>query len=128
MLRWVSPIKNMCRTIVDDISWRGAELPAGDKVMLLYEAANFDETRFGDPEQFDITRTPNDHLAFGSGTHFCLGASLARLELRVMLERMLDRLPDLQLASDDLLPMRPATFISGLLSMPVRFTPTARAS
>jgi cytochrome P450 family 142 subfamily A polypeptide 1 len=128
MLRWVSPIKNMCRTIVSDISWRGADLPAGNKVMLLYEAANFDEQHFDDPERFDVSRTPNEHLAFGSGTHFCLGASLARLELRVMVERMLERLPDLQLITDDALPMRPATFISGLLSMPVRFTPTARAS
>jgi cytochrome P450 family 142 subfamily A polypeptide 1 len=126
MLRWVSPIKNMCRTIVSDIAWRGAELPAGDKVMLLYESANFDETHFDDPERFDVTRTPNDHLAFGTGTHFCLGASLARLELRVMLEQLLARLPDITLASDEPPQSRPATFISGLLSMPVQFTPSAR--
>jgi len=127
MLRWVSPIKNMCRTVVADISWYGAELSAGEKVMLLYESANFDETHFGDPERFDITRTPNDHLAFGTGTHFCLGASLARLELRVMLEQLLERMPDITLATDGSLPSRPATFISGLLSMPVQFTPSARS-
>jgi cytochrome P450 family 142 subfamily A polypeptide 1 len=128
MLRWVSPIKNMCRTVVSDINWYGAELPAGDKVMLLYESANFDDVHFDEPERFDVTRTPNEHLAFGTGTHFCLGASLARLELRVMLEELLARLPGLELAGDEVLPLRPATFISGLLSMPVRFTPTARTS
>jgi cytochrome P450 family 142 subfamily A polypeptide 1 len=126
MLRWVSPIKNMCRTVVSDTTYHGAELPAGDKVMLLYESANFDEAHFEDPESFDITRSPNDHLAFGTGTHFCLGASFARLELRVMMEQLIERLPDLSLATDETPPSRPATFISGLLSMPVRFTPTAR--
>src|SRR5436305_6943834 len=73
MLRWVSPIKNMCRTVVSDVTYYGAELPAGDKVMLLYESANFDQAHFDDPESFDVTRMPNDHLAFGTGTHFCLG-------------------------------------------------------
>jgi cytochrome P450 family 142 subfamily A polypeptide 1 len=128
MLRWVSPIKNMCRTIASDMTWYDAKLSAGDKVMLLYESANFDETKFDDPERFDISRAPNDHLAFGSGTHFCLGASLARLELRVMLEQLVQRLPDMALASDDAPAARPATFISGLLSMPVQFTPTARTT
>jgi len=128
MLRWVSPIKNMCRTIVSDISWYGAELPAGDKVMLLYESANFDAKHFDDPERFDISRSPNEHLAFGSGTHFCLGASLARLELRVMLEQLFKRVPDISLVTDETPPARPATFISGLLSMPVQFTPSARTN
>jgi cytochrome P450 family 142 subfamily A polypeptide 1 len=127
MLRWVSPIKNMCRTIVSDMHWYGADLSAGEKVMLLYESANRDETKFDSPEVFDIRRTPNEHLAFGSGTHFCLGASLARLELKVMLEKLLDRLPDLSLAKADPPPLRPATFISGPESMPVRFTPTVRS-
>jgi cytochrome P450 family 142 subfamily A polypeptide 1 len=128
MLRWVSPIKNMCRTIVSDMTWHDAELPAGDKVMLLYESANFDDEHFDAPEEFDVTRTPNEHLAFGSGTHFCLGASLARLELRVMLARLFERLPDMALASDEVPSSRPATFISGLLSMPVRYTPTGRVA
>jgi cytochrome P450 family 142 subfamily A polypeptide 1 len=95
--------------------------------MLLYESANFDETRFDAPDVFNIHRAPNEHLAFGSGTHFCLGASLARLELKVMLEHLLDRVPDLALASEGPPPLRPATFISGPESMPVQFTPTARA-
>ena len=124
MLRWVSPIKNMCRTVTRDTSFFGADLAAGQKVMLLYESANFDGRQFSEPEQFDAGRSPNEHLAFGFGNHFCLGNSLARLELRVMFERVLARLPDLELATEQPLPRRPATFISGLESMPVRFSPT----
>src|SRR3954447_13070950 len=89
MLRWVSPIKNMCRTVVADISWYGAELAAGDKGMLLYESANFDEPHFDAPERVDVTRNPTEHRAFAGAPHFCLGGSLARLELRVMVEEML---------------------------------------
>jgi cytochrome P450 family 142 subfamily A polypeptide 1 len=92
--------------------------------MLLYESANFDEEQFDDPERFDAARQPNDHVAFGFGAHFCLGNSLARLEMRTMFDRLLDRLPDLHLAGDGALPRREATFISGLESMPVAFTPT----
>lgn len=125
MLRWVSPIKNMCRTVVADEVWYGQELKAGQQMLLLYESANFDETHFDDPERFDVTRTPNDHLAFGFGTHFCLGNQLARHELKVMFDRLLARLPDIELATDEPLRLRPANFVSGLEAMPVRFRPTA---
>ena len=92
--------------------------------MLLYESANFDEHALRRPGALrHRPASPNDHVAFGFGAHFCLGDSLARLELRVMFERLLDRLPDLELAADDALPRRPATFISGLESMPVRVHP-----
>jgi cytochrome P450 family 142 subfamily A polypeptide 1 len=126
MLRWVSPIKNMCRTVVVDTEFHGAELRAGDKVMLLYESANFDETHFVDPECFDMSRQPNEHLAFGIGPHFCLGSSVARLELHTMFAKILERLPDLEFANDEPLPRRPATFVSGIEAMPVTFTPTPR--
>jgi cytochrome P450 family 142 subfamily A polypeptide 1 len=96
--------------------------------MLLYESANFDETKFDHPELFDIGRTPNDHLAFGIGSHFCLGNSLARIEMITMFDRLLARLPDMELATDEPLPRRPANFILGLESMPVRFTPAARVT
>jgi cytochrome P450 family 142 subfamily A polypeptide 1 len=125
-LRWVSPIKNMCRTVTHDTSFFGAELRSGQKVMLLYESANFDETRFSDPERFDSARRPNDHVAFGFGAHYCLGSNLARLELRVMFERLLARLPDIELATDEPLPRREANFISGLEAMPVEFSPAPR--
>jgi cytochrome P450 family 142 subfamily A polypeptide 1 len=124
MLRWTSPIKNMCRVLTADTEFHGTELREGEKVMLLFESANFDEHEFDRPEMFDIYRRPNHHLAFGFGTHFCLGNQLARLELSAMTRRVLQRLPDLALATDDALPLRPVNFVSGIETMPVVFTPT----
>jgi cytochrome P450 family 142 subfamily A polypeptide 1 len=126
MLRWTSPVKNMCRMLTADTEFHGTELRQGEKIMLLFEAANFDESMFENADQFDIRRDPNNHVAFGFGTHFCLGNQLARLELRLMTDRVLERLPDLRLAVDgDVLPLRPANFVSGLESMPMVFTPSA---
>lgn len=100
MLRWVSPIKNMARTVVTDTELHGQKLTAGDKLLLLYPSANRDESVFSDPFTFDVTRTPNDHLAFGLGAHFCLGNNLARLELRCFFETLLRRLPGIELATE----------------------------
>lgn len=124
MLRWVSPIKNMARTATADVELAGQVIPAGEKVMLLYPSANRDEAVFPDAATFDLRRTPNEHVAFGFGPHFCLGASLARLELRVVLEELLDRVPDLALVEDREPALRPANFVSGYERMPVRFTPS----
>lgn len=124
MLRWVSPIKNMARTVTADTVLGGRRLREGEQVLLLYPSANRDETVFADPFRFDVTRTPNDHLAFGFGSHFCLGNSLARLELRTMLERLLARLPDMEPVEAREPACRPASFVSGYESMPVRFTPS----
>lgn len=124
MLRWVSPIKNMARTATADVELAGQVIPAGEKVMLLYPSANRDEAVFPDAATFDLRRTPNEHVAFGFGPHFCLGASLARLELRVVLEELLDRVPDLALVDDREPALRPANFVSGYERMPVRFTPS----
>ncbi|QRY52006.1 cytochrome P450 [Mycolicibacterium septicum] len=128
MLRWTSPVKNMCRTLTADTTFHGTELKAGEKIMLMFEAANFDETVFENPDEFRIDRNPNSHLAFGFGTHFCLGNQLARLELRLMVSRLLQRLPDLRLADGAHVPLRPANFVSGPEAMPVVFTPTAPLS
>ena len=125
MLRWTSPVKNMARTVLRDNEFHGTELRKGEKMLLLFESANFDESTFGDPENFRIDRAPNSHLAFGFGTHFCLGNQLARLELTTMLRTILRRLPDLRLADDAPLPLRPANFVSGPERMPVVFTPSA---
>lgn len=127
MLRWVSPIKNMARTVVEDVELGGQRLEAGDKLLLLYPSANRDASVFADPFRFDIARTPNDHVAFGIGTHFCLGNNLARLELVSFFETLLPRLPDIELVSDSEPAYRPANFVSGYESMPVRFTATATA-
>ena len=125
LLRWVSPIKNMARTVTTDVELRGQQLHKGDQVMLFYPSANRDDAVFDRADELDLARHPNPHLAFGFGPHFCLGASLARLELRVMFRELLTRLPDLELAGDEPLPYRPSNFICGLESMPVRFTPSS---
>lgn len=126
MLRWVSPIKNMNRTATRDYELRGQIIREGDNVLLLYPSANRDEEVFADPFRFDVERTPNDHIAFGNGPHFCLGNSLARLELRVMFERLLARLPDIEPVDEAEPAYRPANFVSGYETFKVRFTPTAR--
>ena len=125
MLRWVSPIRNMARILTRDVTLGGKRLEAGQKALLLYPSANRDEGVFPDPFRFDITRKPNDHLAFGHGTHFCLGNSLARLELDVIFGVLLDRLPGITLAVPDEPPLRAAAFVSGYEGLKVTFKPTA---
>ncbi|SHN46489.1 cytochrome P450 [Cryptosporangium aurantiacum] len=125
MLRWVTPIRNMARTVTRDLTLHGRELREGQKLLLLYPSANRDEDVFTDPFRFDLTRSPNNHLAFGIGTHFCLGASLARLELEAVFTALLDRFPDLHLTGAAEPPLRPAMFVSGYEELPVAFTPTA---
>ncbi len=127
LLRWVSPIKNMSRTVTRDVELHGRTLRAGEQVILMYPSANRDPAVFDDPDRFDVQRNPNPHLAFGFGPHFCMGASLARLELKVMFAEVLRRLPDIHLAGDPL-PRRASNFISGPEAMPVAFTPTGAAS
>jgi cytochrome P450 family 142 subfamily A polypeptide 1 len=108
------------------VELHGRTIEKGQKLLLLYQSANRDERVFDDPDTFDITRSPNDHIAFGFGAHFCLGNRLARLELATMFDRLLDRLPDLALATgDEEPPRRAANFVSGYETMPVTFTPTA---
>ncbi|MDE3086086.1 MAG: cytochrome P450 [Acidobacteriota bacterium] len=125
MLRWVSPIKNMARTATADTVLGGKRITAGEKLLLLYPSANRDEDQFPDPDTFDVHRRPNEHLAFGFGPHVCLGNSLARLEITTILDRLLDRLPDLALVAPGEPPRRAANFVSGYESMPVTFSPTA---
>ena len=122
LLRWVSPIKNMARTVTREVEVRGQTMRDGDQVVLMYPAANRDPEVFADPEALDVRRYPNPHLAFGFGPHFCMGASLARLELSVMFSELLHRLPDLHLAGEPQ-PRRSSNFISGPEAMPVAFTP-----
>lgn len=119
MLRWVTPIQNMARTATRDVVLRGQTIRAGQKVLLLYPSANRDATVFADPFRFDVERTPNEHLAFGFGAHFCLGASLARLELRVMFDEALRRMPQLELATDEPPRLRASNFICGIEELPV---------
>jgi len=126
MLRWVTPIQSMMRTATRDTRLADCDVAEGDRLLMLYPSANRDEAVFGQPDRFDVFRDPNPHVAFGGyGNHFCLGNALARLELRVMFEELLRRLPDLELAADAPLPVRAANFVVGFETMPVRFTPAA---
>lgn len=121
MLRWVTPIQNMNRTATRDAELRGQKIRAGDRMLLLYPSGNRDEAVFRDPFAFDIERTPNDHVAFGGfGRHHCLGAQLARLELRVLFEELLARWSDVRLAEPaQPLRRRRGTFVLGIEEMPV---------
>ena len=122
MLRWVTPIMAMARTTTRPVAVGEAQLGTGDYVVLTYGAANRDEGVFGDTaDRFDITRSPNPHLAFGFGEHFCIGASLARLETRVLLEEVLSRWPDFTVVGD--IRRAPSTLLRQVISLPVRFAP-----
>jgi cholest-4-en-3-one 26-monooxygenase len=123
MLRWVSPVKSMGRTVTAPVELGGRRLEPGDDILLIYPSANRDEAMFEDPYRFDITRDPNDHLAFGIGTHFCLGAALARIELVCLFEALLERLPDLDLLGDAEPPDRGLNFVTGYQSLPVVYAP-----
>lgn len=123
MLRYRAPVMYFRRTATEDTEIRGVPIKEGDKVTLWYPSANRDEDVFEDPDRFDITRHPNEHLAFGHGQHFCLGAHLARMEIRVMYEELLERLPDIDLAGD--VRWLRSHFIDGIKSIPVQFTPEA---
>jgi len=125
MLRWTTPIQNMNRTAMRDTVLGNQQIREGDRMLLLYPSGNRDADVFDHPFEFDIVRTPNEHLAFGGyGRHHCLGAQLARLELRVLFEEVLRRLPDIALASPGVAPpRRRGNFVLGLESLPVVFTP-----
>jgi cytochrome P450 len=117
ILRWVSPVMQFRRTAMRDTKIGDQEICKGEKVVMYYGAANRDPEVFENPETFDITRKPNPHLAFGVGTHFCMGSHIARLEMRVTLEEFLRRFPDVSLAGP---PERaPSNFISGIQHLPL---------
>ena len=100
MLRYTSIVRGLRRTAMRDAEIRGRRIRAGDSVVMVYPSANRDAEVFEVPDAFRVDRYPNEHLSFGLGPHFCLGASLARMELRVVFERILSRLPDLWLDPD----------------------------
>jgi cytochrome P450 len=119
IIRWETPVKEFMRTAVEDRVIGGETIPAGDSVYLAYLSANRDEAAFEDPFRFDVGRTDNKHVAFGHGVHFCLGAHLARLELRIFTEELLARVTDIQFAGE---PSRSATvFVGGLKHLPISY-------
>ncbi len=125
MLRWVSPVVYMRRTVTRPATLRDVKLEPGDKVVMYYGSANRDESVFAEPERFDVAREPNEHVAFGGGgPHYCLGSHVARIEIQAMLREILTRLPDIEPTGPA--EWLPSVFISGPKHMPVRFTPGRR--
>ena len=122
LIRWTTPVLNMCRVATRDTAIGGVDVHAGQQVVLMYGSANRDESVFENPQRFDVARDPNPHISFGFGAHFCLGAALARLELRIMFEELIARLDDWAWA-DDLGPRRlPNAFVRGITEFPVMFS------
>ncbi|HEX3784867.1 MAG TPA: cytochrome P450 [Pseudonocardiaceae bacterium] len=126
MIRWVSPVKAFMRTAVRDYQLRGASIRKGESLLLSYPSANRDEEVFHAPEVFDVGRNPNRHLAFGFGAHYCLGATLARMETRAFFAELVPRLHSIELAG------QPAgiatTFVGGLKRLPIRYQLTERGA
>lgn len=122
ILRWSSPVMQFRRTAMHDTEIRGVKIKEGDKVVMYYPSANRDEDIFPDADTFDIGRTPNPHVAFGpGGPHFCLGANLARMEIRIMFETLMKRLPDMEMAGEP--SYLRSNFIGGIKHLPVKYTP-----
>jgi cholest-4-en-3-one 26-monooxygenase len=126
ILRWTSPITQLMCVATCDVELRGKKIREGDRVVMWHASANRDEEAFADPDRFDVGRSPNEHLAFGRGEHFCIGAHLARLELRLILEAVLREMPDLRLAGD--VERLRSNVVAGIKHMPVRFTPRRAAA
>ncbi len=119
-IRWTTPVQHFMRTAAEDTEVGGQAIAKGDWLMMNYVAANHDPAVFDDPRKFDAARSPNRHLAFGAGAHQCLGLHLARLEMRILFETLLDRIESVELAGE---PARSkSTFVGGLKALPLRFT------
>jgi len=123
-IRWVTPILNMRRTAMRTHELHGQTIEAGDEILLMYASANRDPEQFENADRYDVTREKNQHLSFGWGTHFCLGASVARLELRLMFEELMKRIPDMQIAEGTEPRMVPSAFTRSPDAVHVRFTPS----
>jgi cytochrome P450 family 142 subfamily A polypeptide 1 len=121
MVRMVSPVVSFSRTVIQDTQLRGRRLLAGQRVLMIYPSANRDEEVFDDPNAFRIERNA-PHLGFGIGSHFCLGANLARMEMRVVFEELMRRLPDMEYAGDGPV-LKPSSLVRTCSEMRVRYTP-----
>jgi cholest-4-en-3-one 26-monooxygenase len=120
IVRWASPVMYFRRNVTEDTELRGVPIKEGDKVSVWYISANRDEDVFEEPFRFDVRRHPNDHIAFGSGHHFCLGFNLARLEIKVLFEEMTKRVTKVESVGD--ISRLRSNFIAGIKHLPIRFT------
>jgi cytochrome P450 family 142 subfamily A polypeptide 1 len=126
IVRFVSPVHSFSRTATRDTELRGEKIREGQQVLMLYPSANRDEDVFREPDRFDVTRNPT-HVGFGIGNHFCLGANLARMEIRVAFEEILRRFPDMTYSGSGPV-IKPSSLVRSCVEMNVRFTPESRAA
>ena len=126
MVRMVSPVHSFSRTVLEDTEIRGKAIRKGQSVLMVYPSANRDTEVYDDPDTFRVDRNPT-HLGFGVGTHFCLGANLARMEMRVAFEQLLRRLPDMEYSAGGPV-IKPAALVRACMEMRVRFTPASLAA
>lgn len=125
IVRYVSPVLSFMRTVAEDHDYQGVRFREGDRILMLYQSANRDERVFDEPDRFRLDRDPNPHLGFGIGTHYCLGANLARAEIRVVFEQLLGRLRDIRAVDPDEVPDRMrSTLVLGIERLPAVFTPS----
>jgi len=123
-VRWVTPVHNFTRTATRDVELHGQTIREGQQVILMYAGANRDPSHFEDPNTFNVTRSPNNHLSFGFGTHFCLGASLARLEIKTFFERLVAGVDSIERIAEKPHVEMPNAFVYGLRESHVRLTPS----
>jgi cholest-4-en-3-one 26-monooxygenase len=123
IVRYVSPVMSFMRTVTKDHTYGGVDFEAGDRVFLLYQSANRDEDVFDAPDEFRVDRDPNPHLAFGIGTHYCLGANLARAEIKVVFEELFRRMRDIRAVDAETLERGDSTLVLALNRLPAVFTP-----
>jgi cytochrome P450 len=123
IVRYGSPVISFMRTVTEDHTYRGVDFKAGDRVLLLDQSANRDEDVFDAPDDFRVDRDPNPHLAFGVGTHHCLGANLARAEIKVVFEELFRRLRDIRAVDSDTIERGDSTLVLALNRLPAVFTP-----
>jgi cytochrome P450 family 142 subfamily A polypeptide 1 len=126
LIRYVSPVLSFMRTVTEDHTYQGVDLKAGDRVFMLYQSANRDEDVFDDPDVLKVDRDPNPHLAFGIGTHYCLGANLARNEVKVVFEELFKRLSDIRAADPATLTRGDSSLVLSLETLPAVFTPESQ--
>lgn len=126
-IRWVTPILNMRRTATRTHELHGQTIREGDELLLMYSSANRDPAQFDDPDRYDVGRQKNQHVAFGFGTHFCLGASVARMELRIFFEELLKRIPEMRLAPGKTVRFVPSCFTRGPEAVDVEFPASDRS-
>ncbi|MFN8052589.1 MAG: cytochrome P450 [Acidimicrobiales bacterium] len=122
IVRYVSPVLNFIRTVTADHEYRGVHFKEGDRVLLMYPSANRDERVFDNPDALDLQRSPNPHLAFGIGPHFCLGANLARMEVKLVFQELLSRMPDIRIDAGAPLDRGDSSLVIALQHLPATFT------